>query len=446
MQILGTAPMLYLISASIYFMTGMNPVWIFKVMGPILYGTLILAVYRFLRISIRWPEPQSFAGAALCSLYFVTLRISWDMYRSLLGLTFILLSLPLLGTKTFRQNLILAFLVVFAVAADQLTGFIGLALVGGVATAALLRRDFDDFRRKVGLAMPGGLLFVAIAYAGEIAPGGGLVQAQAMLPSGTILVSSVGFLVYLYWILFPLAIFGYAKVHNTALRNWSLVCVTASLTVLIPLYGPIVPSYRWSLLLDLPICVYATAGLWRIRDSVVVRGLQFVQLSRTALPLAFCLLATSAVLYITLPAQQALPLYAAFPNFFPTSMIQDTVPFSDMASLSHLLNWSVENIGPSTALITHQAIYGWVRAYSPSSLNFVVNYGYSTPLEGLRLATLAGYRSVIMIWWVNGLGWHGQPFIPPGFVVLVTSGNMAVYAYQQSLQGANQLLENGKPS
>src|SRR5437588_627544 len=52
--LLGTAPLLYMISVPVYLMTRANPVWIFKIMGPILYGGLILALYRLLRLGLRW--------------------------------------------------------------------------------------------------------------------------------------------------------------------------------------------------------------------------------------------------------------------------------------------------------------------------------------------------------------------------------------------------------
>src|SRR5712664_2740788 len=137
-EILGTAPLMYMISVPIYWITRVNPVWIFKIMGPILYGSMIWTLFRFLKIGLKWPDKQALGGALLTSLYFVTLRISWDLYRNMLGLTFILLSLPLLEDwKDNRQQVLLSALVVLAVASDQLTGVIALVLVGTRALIAL---------------------------------------------------------------------------------------------------------------------------------------------------------------------------------------------------------------------------------------------------------------------------------------------------------------------
>src|SRR5438128_1331968 len=130
-QILGTAPLMYMISVPAYWITRVNPVWIFKIMGPILYGCMIWALFRFLGIGLKWPDQRALGGALLTSLYFVTLRISWDLYRNMLGLTFILLSLPLLQSwKGPRKALASSTLLLLAVGSDQLTGVLALAIVG----------------------------------------------------------------------------------------------------------------------------------------------------------------------------------------------------------------------------------------------------------------------------------------------------------------------------
>src|SRR2546428_9320274 len=179
-EILGTAPLMYLISVPVYLLSRVNPVWIFKIMGPILYGSMILALFRFLKIGLKWPDKQALGSALLTSLYFVTLRISWDLYRNMLGLTFILLSLPLIeDMKGPRKAALLSVLIVLAVAADQLTGVIALVLVGARALTGLTRNQREEFARMVKVASPGTVLFIATTYAGLIALGIGLVSQQA---------------------------------------------------------------------------------------------------------------------------------------------------------------------------------------------------------------------------------------------------------------------------
>src|SRR5437870_3265248 len=69
-EILGTAPLMYLISVPVYLLSRVNPVWIFKIMGPILYGSMIWALFRFLVVGLKWPDKQALVGALLTALFF----------------------------------------------------------------------------------------------------------------------------------------------------------------------------------------------------------------------------------------------------------------------------------------------------------------------------------------------------------------------------------------
>ncbi len=429
MAMLGTAPLMYMISVPVYLLLRVNPVWIFKVMGPALYGSMIWALFRFLRLGLRWPERQALGGALMTSLYFVTLRISWDMYRNMLGLTFILLSLPLLEDwKGPRKQVLLSALIVLAVASDQLTGVIASFLVGARFLSGLMRRDWDELTGLVRIAVPGVFLFFSIVYAAQMASGIGLVQKQASTPSLDSLGSSLGFLGYAYMALAPLVIAGLRRVPSRDLKNWSVLCAGAVFTALLPFFGLVVMSYRWSLLLSIPLCVYAAAGLSSLTGSRHSIRRLTRPLNKAGLPIFATLLVGLAVLYIGLPAQSAFPYSTAFPSLLPTSMVQDTVPLSDMDSLIGLMNWVASNSNSQTALITHQAIYGWARAYFPAS-DRIVNYEYASPMVGVEKARLEGYSSMLMIWWVDGLGWHGQPGVPHSFTPLLRSGDLAVYMH-----------------
>ncbi len=415
-EILGTAPLMYLISVPVYLLSRVNPVWIFKIMGPILYGTMILSLFRFLRVGLKWPDKQAL--------------VSLDMYRNMLGLTFILLSLPLIeDLKDLRNQALLSVLVVLAVASDQLTGVIALVLAGTKALISLRRQRRDEFVGMVKVALPGTVLFFATVYTGLIMTGVGLVGEQAPVPTLNSVGLNLGFLAYAYLALVPLVLLGLQRVPNLELRIWSVFCIGIVLTALLPFFGPRVQSYRWSLLLDIPLCIFAAAGLYKLVESAHSKIGWSRNLNRLILPTFSALLILSAVLYIALPAQQAAMFYTAYPEQLPTSMVQDTIPMSDLGNLRALLDSAAARIGPTTVLITHQAIYGWARAYFPSLNDRIINYKYSSPLTGVEIARSDGYSSILMIWWTNGNGWHNQPFVPSGFQTLLASGDLALYTY-----------------
>jgi hypothetical protein len=391
---------------------------------------MIAALFRFLRVGLKWPERQALGGALLTSLYFVTLRVSWDMYRNMLGLTFLLLSLPLLGSiKERRSQALLAGLIVLAAASDQLTGVIALSLIGGRALVEFVSGRWDESTGLMRVGVPGLVFFLSSAYVGVSTSGMGLVQQQAPVPSLNSLASSAGLLGYLYLPIVPLVLLGLRRTINVDVRNWAVVLLVLALTALVPFSGFVVMSYRWSLLLDIPLCVYASAGIARIlsADSPVINWTRIVR--GKILPILSLVLVVSASLYIVVPAQNAMWYYTAFPEFLPTSMVQDTVPISDMVSLRTMLDWVQVNMRPGAVLITHQAIYGWARAYLSSTDN-IIDYGYSSPQGGVSLAESQGFSKIWTVWWLPGLGWHGQAYLPNRFAAVFQDGEMAVYTYQ----------------
>src|SRR6266487_5009150 len=91
--ILAASPMMYFFTVPIYLLTKTNPIVIYKIAGPILFGALMWATFRFCSTVLRWTEKTSFSATLLASIYFVILCISWDAYRAELGLLFFLLGL-----------------------------------------------------------------------------------------------------------------------------------------------------------------------------------------------------------------------------------------------------------------------------------------------------------------------------------------------------------------
>src|SRR5438094_8878962 len=49
---IGEAPLLYMITVPVYLVSRVDPVWIFKVLGPVLYGCMMYALFRFLRFGL----------------------------------------------------------------------------------------------------------------------------------------------------------------------------------------------------------------------------------------------------------------------------------------------------------------------------------------------------------------------------------------------------------
>src|SRR4030042_2629595 len=95
LQVMALAPLFYSIVAG-FVSVGVNVVWVLKIMAPVLHGFLGLAIYAYARSGFRWSFGKSLLVSSLATLYFVALRISWDMLRVELALIFLFAFLMLL--------------------------------------------------------------------------------------------------------------------------------------------------------------------------------------------------------------------------------------------------------------------------------------------------------------------------------------------------------------
>jgi hypothetical protein len=80
----------------------------------------------------------------------------------------------------------------------------------------------------------------------------------------------------------------------------------------------------------------------------------------------------------------------------------------------------------NSAVITHEAFYGWARTYlSPDRT--IINSLLSSPSS--YLSQVSDYHHVFTVWWVPGSGWF-SPTFPYGASIVTTFGNIAVYEYR----------------
>src|SRR6266487_6685411 len=78
-----------------YSATHIDPILIVKTAGPTLYGILGLAEYFFARRSLRWDQKKCLLFVVMLSFYFVSLRVSFDLFRNALGIAFLLPTLAI---------------------------------------------------------------------------------------------------------------------------------------------------------------------------------------------------------------------------------------------------------------------------------------------------------------------------------------------------------------
>src|SRR6266571_1723433 len=129
--ILAASPMMYFFTVPIYLVTKANPIVIYKIAGPVLFGALMWATFRFCSTALHWTEKTSFSATLLASIYFVVLRISWDAYRAELGLVFFLLGLSVrIDQHSIRMEVLRSVLFSAAILSNELVALlVGSAIV-----------------------------------------------------------------------------------------------------------------------------------------------------------------------------------------------------------------------------------------------------------------------------------------------------------------------------
>jgi hypothetical protein len=418
--IITSPPLMYAIILPAHVLTRVSLVWILKILGPILYGFLGLSILTFCQRRLHWSTKKAFYAVLFISAYFVTMRISWDAYQAELGLGLFLLAQSIIEPPaSVNSTLARVSLLSLAVFSNQLVG----VLVVGTQLATLLGPSVRKSPRLVPLQFSPIALFLMILYATmqtPLAPGLSIVGPGATL---SILTTNLSFLLYAYIFVVPLVLFGIKLRERSLFAPWMISCGIGLTLAVLPGHVFQDIGYRWVLLLSLPLLILAYEGYSKLGVSGAFMGRNWWRLLRVVIIVS---LSSSAILYAVLPAESALPFYAMFPPYVPSSMVQSSLPSSDYPSVVSAMLWVDSHLSSDSVLITQQAFYGWARSYlSPDKQ--ILNSLLASPNS--VIGETGSYTHVFTIWWVSGTGWfHGS--FPVGAKPLVSFGDLAVYEYR----------------
>lgn len=406
-----------------------------KLLSPLLLGLLGLTVYFYASNTLSWSTRKSLLAVFFATLYFVALRISWDMLRSELALIFMFLALMFINEdKGSLRNTVLLFLAMVSVVfTHQLVTVIMFAIVIVALLTSFLHKQTINLRRLIVCFIPAVALFLLIVYGKYVASSAfsvfrgftgqeseGFLALFGFASYFDMVIDTLGFLIFCYLPIVPLLLLGARKFKgNLQIKVWiswifiSLVLVIISPNALFPVY-----PYRWTLLLTYPLAFYAASGF---ADLKLEKYKIFVGVLLVALSLSFTLL----------PNNLAFPYYALYGNYFPSSMLQNTVALSDARDTVNAIDWAQNNMRDDSKMLVHDAFYGWaLLSFDRSRL---VPYGYANPETVARdLCENHSDATFYLVWWINGTGWHGQQNVSSSFEQVYESGNIAVYVYTSS--------------
>ncbi len=400
-----------------YRATHIDPILIVKIAAPILYGVLGSAEYLFGRKVLAWGGKKSFLLVAIASLYFVSLRLSWDLFRNTLGVALMLFALVFeknvitrRGALTFA-SLVYLVTITHLLAATLLIAFIFVEVV----------KTGDNRLRKIVCAVPGlfqfGLSLWGLRTIGELAFAGESQTLEGL--------AAIGYPVYVFLPLIPLAILGARGLRNSSAKYWIAICALGVLLGVSPLSLRVVAPFRWTIMMSIPLAIYATNGLarlsWKGLRDHPIPGQRFPKVRLRSLWVSLYVLALLilGVSYLALPVRNAFPYYR-FQS--PSSMLQSTVPLEDSQYLVKDLEWLASSIGPGYVLMAHHTIYGWAEMFFHAKNPLIWFYPDTSLGEALQMTLAEGYSQIYTVWW-------NDSSVPKGFVIVHQGGPFGVFLY-----------------
>lgn len=433
----ASSPLIYS-TVALFVSLGAPLIAVLKILPVILHGFLGLSVYGYARRGLSWSPIKSTAVALFSTLYFVALRVSWDLLRNELALIFFFVVLTLLSkeqqtVRSWKRCLLLSFLMIGVVLAQQLVSVIMLGVILVTVFHRLLRKGYGQAARLLVISLPASIFFIIFSLIPVTGSNffdfstntGWPLSNFSSYPA--MLISEAGFLLYCYLPLLPLALVSVKRFGNLQIRSWVLLSLFLMIVPIVTL-----SNFRWALMFTYPLAFYVTETLSRLK-SVSWKRFGFT-LRRVVIVYLVLMMSVLSVGFMLLPPENPSPYFNVNFNGYvyqiPTSMLQNTVSITDCRDTANALQWFKNDLGHNARLLTHRAFYGW--ALSTLNMDQVVLYEYGDPASAAATAAQEGNSQIYLIWWINGTGWYGQPTVNSSFSMVHQSGRIAIYSYTPS--------------
>jgi hypothetical protein len=410
------------------YLAGFNMMNVMQVVPPILYGFFGTAGYTFAKRVLKWGDGLSLIAALNLCLSVAALRISWDMFDLLFGLTLLLYSISYLEkfrTMKWRGKALFVILSGVTLVSHQL---VAVLFLGTLLFWAVLSEESKD-KRFYWFALVLSLVGFAAFW---LAGGGGASAAQyessysfswvttifttkPFSANWTTVNQTVLFPAYLFLLIIPVAVIGFMTQRSLlTITSLSLLGSLASLLTPSFLLGGIL-EWRWVVLLGVPVSFYTVNGFRRI-----LRG--------RYLPLMVILVLLINVSSYAFVGLTSYPTYYTAGGIMPNNMVGASLPIYNIPQTITLLD-SIPNQSNSTIIVNGNWV-GWARFYTHANVvTFSGAYPEYNSLAG-AVANQSSLNNLYLLWWevpqAESLGFHP----------IATDGGLILFKYNSSAVGA----------
>lgn len=413
---------------------------IIKIFGPILFSLLCFSLYLYSRKVLNWNSFKAFLVSFLASIYFVSLRISWDLYRQMLGSIFLIISLIALRISNIKLRIFsVTLLGLLTILSHQLTAVLFFIIM---IMHFFIEKNLKFKVYLVLMIMPAFFFFIYQLYNPTI--GNIRIPYEKIVSNSWIDLASFisGFLCYLFLPLSPLFLLGVFSIKERDIWSWLIACLIFSYWPLfLPEYS-VVSWFRWAILLVYPIIFLSIEGfekIWKFKKGFIFK----ISIGKIlAIFILLLNLIMSGYYLLSFPEYQVFKYFGEWNNYkqyIPTSMLQNSVSLLDTENVIKAMKWFNEKIDKnSSILVLHAAMNDWARIFilktkivkiSDIRLSSQVKEDLIKKLIQFSEENVKSGNEVYTIWWIKGKGWYEISELPSQFKEIQHFGNIGIFQY-----------------
>ncbi|MFW6110597.1 MAG: hypothetical protein ACOC6H_01015 [Thermoproteota archaeon] len=436
---------------------GWDPFLVLKLVAPLLFGGCAAGVYFVAWKRLGWRVEKSLLASVFFSFQVAALAISWQFYRNMFGVMFLLFALPFVKEEMeWREVVWLGGLGLLVVLSHELAAvsffFVVFALVGW----GFVRRGRVSYQLLVAV-LPGLVVFLVnnfgfhpfgglqrnIMWLGDsdYAHVGGLYFLTDYLRVSTPFEHYSGYLdlffhvsslfILLYALILPLVLVGYFR--DKALVFWTGILGVGALGCLILPSSALLLWNRWMLMLVFPLTFFAVHGLWKaLKQGSISLSSPFSWFRiprKIALGLVMSFVLAGALFMVLPPGERHDPVGwgNTFP-YIPSSMQRSSIPLEDTPHVNEAYRWLNTHMDDRSCLLSPYVFEFWTLLRLEEEHSALI---FHQDLEKATSTALQnGYQTVYLLWWNPEMEWYHLQ-IPPDWIPIFHSDRITIYKYTE---------------
>lgn len=399
-------PIFYVFTWILAFFSGLDDYLLLKVVAPVLYGCLAIAFFAFSRRGMGFSLRLSFLATLIFVFQIATLRESWDRYRTVLALAFLLMALASVGDSKNRWVKVGAYGFLATLSRD----YVGFLLILTVLGYAIFGRK--EATNSI-IALAPSILALSMMFNPVYFNWNSLSYSSPFAVPGYEWAVTDVFSIFLACYL-PILPFVAKGLWSNRLLNPMFAWLLVGSFSIIVVPSASVPGYqRWLVLLAIPLSIYSARGLQKLGEDRL--GTTIV----TVIMMIFIILglgySTGAFSYTTNLKN----------SYIPPDLTQSAIPWDQIDSMKAMMIWLKSEAPSDSTLLAEERFYGWSLLFLESSSNNSIGlraYGLDTSYEPLLSSLAPGRNTGIYLIWYTGSNLEK-------FQTAYTQGHLTIFRY-----------------